>query len=77
MLKVNMKPKKIEKVPQTKDTIVNKVHYESTYDKDGNKITKRVVEKVNITKKVNETAKILKTMTAEEKIASIQQTLKE
>lgn len=78
MLRVNKgitKPKEEEIKPEN-DIIVNRIKYETEYDKDGNKITKRVKTKVNLTKKINETAKVLKTLSAEEKIANIQQTLR-
>lgn len=50
------------------DIIVNRVSTQIEY-KDGAKIEKRVITPVNITKKINETKKLLKNYTAEEKIA--------
>ena len=76
MLKIDMKPVGYIKPHEDKDIIIKKVKYETTYDKDGNMIKKRVIERVNLTKKITETAKVLKTLTAEEKLANIQQTLK-
>lgn len=77
MLRVNMKPVGIITKPhEDKDIIIKKVTYTTSYDTEGNEIKKRVITKVNLTKKINETAKVLKTMTAEEKIANIQQTLR-
>ena len=77
MLRVNKKPKTndFEKIPN-RDIIVSKVSYVTEYDKEGNRVIKKVVKKVNLTKSINETAKVLKTLSAEEKLASISQTLK-
>ena len=47
------------------------------YDKDGNKIIKNKKEKVNLTRKINETAKILKNQTAKEKLELIKKQLNE
>lgn len=65
-----------EILPAEEDIIINRVKYETSYDKDGNRVIKRIKTKVNLTKKINETAKALKTLTAEEKLANIQQTLR-
>lgn len=48
------------------DIIVNKIAYQTTY-KDGCEIKKRIVKKVNVTKLVNESQKLIKTEQAKEK----------
>jgi predicted ATP-dependent endonuclease of OLD family len=55
-------------VPQ--DIIVKRVSYVTEYDEEGNEIKKRKEKLVNITKKINETKKLIKTNTAEEKLAA-------
>ena len=64
------------KMPQPKekkkiDIIVTKYEIKVEY-KDGVKIERRVPTKVNLTKKMNETKKILKAQTAEEKIKELE-----
>ena len=56
------------KKQQPKDTIVTRVSYVEERDKDNNRVIKRVERKVNLTKKINETAKTIKVQTALDKI---------
>lgn len=55
-----------------KDIIVKRVSYVIEYDEEGNEIKKRKETLVNITKKINETKKLIKTNTAEEKLAAFE-----
>lgn len=54
------------------DIIVNKISYKEERDKDGNLTIKRTKKKVNLTKKINETAKLIKKDIATEKIEEIE-----
>lgn len=76
VLRVNKPITKGNEQPKEEDIIVNRVKYETDYDNNGNRIIKRLLTKVNLTKKINETAKVIKTLSAEEKLANIQQTLR-
>lgn len=68
------KGKKAEEIIRKKrgDIIVKKYHEEQTVNDKGEKIIKRVPTLVNITKKVNETAKLVKEQTAAEKLAAME-----
>ena len=69
----NKTPKRKE-IPEykQKDIIITKYKNETTYNEDGSKTVKRVPVMVNITKKVNETAKLVKEQTATEKLAELE-----
>lgn len=54
------------------DIIVNKISFKEERDKDGNLTIKRTKKKVNLTKKINETAKLIKKDIATEKIEEIE-----
>ena len=54
------------------DIIVNKIEYESQYEDDGTEIRKRKIKQVNLSRKINETAKLVKNYTAEEKLAELE-----
>lgn len=56
------------------EIITIKYQEKTIYNEDGSKTVKRIGEKVNITKKVNESKKLIKTYTAEEKMAEIERT---
>ena len=61
--------------PDTKkypEIITVKFVEKTIYNEDGSMTVKRIGEKVNITRKVNESKKIIKTYTAEEKMAEIE-----
>lgn len=69
------KPRIYETPPKPKaqklnrrDIIINKVGYEETYNEKKEKITKRIETPFNVTKKVNESAKLIKVYTAQEKL---------
>ena len=55
-----------------KDIIITKYEEKTTYNEEGDRITKRIPVKVNITKKVNATAKLIKEKTAQEKLAELE-----
>lgn len=54
------------------DIIVVKYKIEQTINEDGSVTTKRVPQMTNITKKVNEQKKAIKTFTAEEKLVELE-----
>lgn len=60
--------KEIAKKSQRKDIIVKRVSYEEEQNADGDRVIKRKIREVNLTKKINETAKAVKVATALEKI---------
>lgn len=64
----NKKPSKIK----SPDIITIKYVEKTVYNEDGSKTVMRIGEKVNVTKKVNESKKLIKTYTAEEKMAEIE-----
>lgn len=67
MLAINQK--KSARVPierDEQDIIVNKVSYVTVYE-NGNEVRKRQIKKVNITRLVNESQKLIKTTQAKEK----------
>lgn len=68
----NLKPKKLNiKCTSIPDTIVLKVSEKQEIDEQGRKVIVRNVKKVNLTKLVNETAKLVKqnaVYTAEQKL---------
>ena len=59
-------------IPPAKDIIVTKTIDVEEEKEDGTRIIKKQKTKVNITKKVNETAKLIKNKTAEEKLAELE-----
>jgi ribosomal protein L31E len=78
MLEIERKPiKKIltkEMLEETKDTdiIITKHQNKTIYNEDNSKTIKRIPIKINITKKVNETAKTIKNYNAEEKLQQLE-----
>jgi hypothetical protein len=76
MLEVEKRPKtatNLEKPVErkTEDIIVTKYETVVTYE-NGAKIERRKPKKVNVTKLVNETKKLIKMQTAEEKLAELE-----
>lgn len=73
MLKVTMKPKipTFNRKLQPQDIITYRWKEVTIYNEDGTKTIKRVCDKVNVTKKVNESKKLIKTYTAEQKLQEI------
>lgn len=59
---------------KAKDIFVTRIKEEIEETKEG-KLIKRIPTKINITKLVNETKKVIKTETAVEKVASVQNEL--
>lgn len=57
---------------QNLDIIVIKKSKETIYNKDGTITIKPKFEKVNITKKINETAKLIKEQQADERVKMIE-----
>lgn len=55
-----------------RDIIIRKVSYEETYNEKNEKITKRIETPFNVTKKVNESAKLIKVYTAQEKLKELE-----
>lgn len=60
------------KRPAKTDIIITKYEKKIDYNENGEKIEKRIPYKVNITKKINETAKLIKEQTAQEKLAELE-----
>ena len=59
-------------MPAIKDTIVKKLEIVNDFNEKGEMLTRKVYKKVNLTKLANETKKLLKTQTAEEKLAELE-----
>lgn len=57
------------------DITVYKTSFVVEYDKDGNKIVKRKREPINLTRKINETAKLIKQDIASAKLSQIEKLL--
>lgn len=72
VLKLKSKRCKHDVVVEPHDIIVTKYETKTEYLEDGSRVEKRVPVQVNITKKINETKKLLKTTTAEQKMAEIE-----
>lgn len=63
---------------KSREIIVKKPYYELTYEKEtGNEIKSRKVNKINITKKINEEKKLIKNDQAEKKLAELERIFKE
>lgn len=73
MLEIERKPEKpkLYQVEQ-RDIIITKYKETTIYNEDGSILTKKEPVQVNITKKVNETKKMIKNYTAEEKLAELE-----
>lgn len=54
------------------DIIITKHEKIVTYNDNGDMVIKRMPVKVNITRKVNETARLIKEQTAEQKLAELE-----
>ena len=61
------RPIEIEE-PKHNDTLVKRISYDTEYDEEGNEIKKRKETNINITKLINETKKLIKNYSAEEKL---------
>lgn len=78
MLQVLCKPKLYRptaeeiKTDQNRDIIVTKYQNQTVYNEDGSFTVKRIPTKVNITKKINESKKLIKKDTAAEKLAELE-----
>lgn len=66
------KPKTKNK-PIYEDIIVERVYYETEINENNEEVKKRKSEKINLTKKINETAKLVKIDKASEKLKKIEQ----
>lgn len=62
----------VEPVPAPADIIIHKFEEKTEYLKDGTKQIKKVKKEINLTKKINETKKLLKNYSAEEKLQEIE-----
>lgn len=60
-----------KKAPRIEDIIVTRYNEKTTYDNDGTKKTKRVPQRINITKLVNETKKLIKQDKAIDKVQEL------
>ncbi len=75
MLEVERKPqnlKRITKKNKNRDIIIKKFEIKTEVNDDGSITTRRIPIKVNITKKVNESKKLIKNYTAEQKIEELE-----
>lgn len=75
MLEVERKPqdlKKITKKNKNRDIIIKKFEIKTEVNDDGSITTRRIPVNVNITKKVNESKKLIKNYTAEQKIEELE-----
>lgn len=71
-LKNNKKDIYIKEEP-IKDIIITKYETKEEYDEEGNRIIKRIERKVNLTRKINETAKLLKIDTLKDKYEKVKE----
>lgn len=74
-LKQNQITVKEPKEYKNDDIFVTREREVEEYDKDGNRITKVIKEKYNITRKINECAKIIKTDLAQQKLEELNKIL--
>ena len=63
---------KAPELPKNNDIIITKYEDKVSYLEDGTKQIKKVPHNVNLTKKINETKKLIKAATTEEKLAQIE-----
>ena len=75
VLKKPQEKKAIIKKIVPREIIVNKVKEIVTYDEKGRMITERKIIQVNITKKINESAKVLKIDNASKTLTEIEKLL--
>lgn len=77
MLQVLQKRKQISKAPkyESYDTIVTKWEEKVEYNDQGDKIIRRVPHFTNLTKQINETAKLIKNDAAMEKLDELKNLL--
>lgn len=57
------------------DTIIYRAKNVTTYNDDGSVTIKREYQPINLTKKINETAKLVKQQTAAQKLAELEKIL--
>lgn len=62
----------VEHVPAPEDITITKYEEKTEYLKDGTKQIKKVKKEINLTKRINETKKLIKAATTEEKLAQIE-----
>ena len=72
VLKLKEGRRKLPGVVESHDIIIKKYETVVEYNANGDKTEKRVPITINITKKINETKKLIKTATAEQKMAEIE-----
>lgn len=58
------------------DITVNKVIEKVDYNKDGSRTIKEIIEKINITRQINETAKVVKIENAQQKLEELRKMIK-
>ncbi len=71
-LKNNKKEEYIEEEP-IKDIIITKYEIKEDFDEEGNRIIKRIEKKINLTRKINETTKLLKIDTLKDKYEKVKE----
>lgn len=64
-------------IEPNRDIIVVKTEYEETENAQGERVLKRKTSKVNVSKKVNETAKVVREKSAAERLAEMEKFFKE
>lgn len=64
--------KELQEAGKVKDVIVTRYTEVETVNENGEKVIKRKANEINVTKLVNETKKLVKNATAEEKLAELE-----
>lgn len=72
---LDLKTVKASEEPRSNDIIVKRYSETVDYDKEGRKIVTPKIETFNLTKKVNETAKLIKSDLADERIKLLEEAL--
>ncbi len=71
-LKNNKKENYVKEEP-IKDIIITKYEIKEDFDEEGNRIIKRIEKKINLNRKINETAKLLKIDTLKDKYEKVKE----
>lgn len=75
ILKTNKEKQFTWKKPNNEDIIIVTRKEEKEYNKDGTYKTKLITKKTNLTKKINETAKLIKQDLARDQIIQVEQAI--
>lgn len=80
MYKINImnKPLKLTEFeerdyPEEKDIIVDRISTEQNYNENGDLVIKNKKERINLTKKINECAKLINEINTQERLNSIEE----